>query len=74
MFVRQAAARFGVGMSNAIRWIARARLGELAPPASCAETLHRLADRGRKDITLNEMVELLESEQSVRISGSAVSA
>lgn len=28
---RQAAARFGVGVSSTIRWIARAKIGELAP-------------------------------------------
>lgn len=28
---RQAAARFGVGVSSAIRWIARAKIGELTP-------------------------------------------
>jgi transposase len=28
---RQAAARFGVGVSSAIRWIARAKIGELMP-------------------------------------------
>ena len=30
---RQAAARFGVGISSAIRWIARAKIGELTPRA-----------------------------------------
>ncbi|MGD9480257.1 helix-turn-helix domain-containing protein [Shinella sp. G-2] len=28
---RQAAARFGVGVSSAIRWIARAKISELTP-------------------------------------------
>jgi len=28
---RSAAARFGVGVSSAIRWIARAKIGELSP-------------------------------------------
>ena len=28
---RQAAARFGVGVSSAIRWIARAKIGETTP-------------------------------------------
>ncbi|GMB82598.1 hypothetical protein NN6n1_33810 [Shinella zoogloeoides] len=46
---RQAAARFGVGISSAIRWIARAKIGE------------------RMDITLNEMVERLDMERSMRI-------
>lgn len=31
MSARQAAARFGVGVSSAIRWIARAKIGEFAP-------------------------------------------
>ena len=31
MSARQAAAHFGVGVSSAIRWIARAKIGELAP-------------------------------------------
>ena len=31
MSARQAAARFGVGVSSAIRWIARSKIGELAP-------------------------------------------
>ncbi|WP_354193567.1 helix-turn-helix domain-containing protein, partial [Aquamicrobium terrae] len=31
MSARQAAARFGVGVSSAIRWIARAKIGELTP-------------------------------------------
>ncbi|ESW80632.1 hypothetical protein X770_30700 [Mesorhizobium sp. LSJC269B00] len=31
MSARQAAARLGVGASSAIRWIARAKIGELAP-------------------------------------------
>lgn len=33
MSARQAAARFGVGVSSAIRWIARAKIGEFAPRA-----------------------------------------
>ena len=31
MSARQATARFGVGVSSAIRWIGRAKIGELAP-------------------------------------------
>ncbi len=31
MSARQAAAHFWVGVSSAIRWIARAKIGELAP-------------------------------------------
>lgn len=75
--------RSRVGISSAIRWIARAKIGELAPRPQgrrLASSLH--AHEGfivgliekRKDITLNEMVERLRSEQSVRISRSALSA
>jgi transposase len=31
MSARQAAARFGVGVSSAIRWVARAKIGERTP-------------------------------------------
>jgi transposase len=31
MSTRQAAARFGVSVSSSIRWIARAKIGELSP-------------------------------------------
>ncbi|MER8461279.1 IS630 family transposase [Mesorhizobium sp. M1300] len=83
MSARQAAARFGVGVSSAIRWIARAKIGELAPRpqgrrrASSLDA-HEAFIVGlieeRKDITLNEIVERLVAEQSVRISRSALSA
>lgn len=83
MSARQAAARFGVGVSSAIRWIARAKIGELAPRpqgrrrASSLDA-HEAFIVGmieeRKDITLNEMVERLLAEQSVKISRSALSA
>ena len=78
-----AAGRFGVGISSAIRWIARARIGELAPRpqgrrrASSLDA-HEAVIVGmieqRKDITLNEMVERLATERSVKISRSALSA
>lgn len=83
MSARQAAARFGVGVSSAIRWIARAKIGELEPRpqgrrrASSLDA-HEAFIVGlieeRKDITLNEMMERLVAEQSVRISRSALSA
>ncbi|WP_276315591.1 MULTISPECIES: IS630 family transposase [Mesorhizobium] len=83
MSARQAAARFGVGVSSAIRWIARAKIGELAlrpqgrRRASSLDA-HEAFIVGlieeRKDITLNEMVERLIAEHSVRISRSALSA
>lgn len=80
---RQAAAPFGGGVSSAIRWIARAKIGELAPRPQGRRRASSLdAHKGfvigmieeRKDITLNEMVERLEGEQSVKISRSALSA
>ena len=83
MSARQAAARFGVGVSSAIRWIARAKVGELAPrrpgrSRSSSLDVHEAFIVGlieeRKDITLNEMVRRLETEQSVGISRSALSA
>lgn len=83
MSARQAAARFGVGVSSAIRWIARAKIGELGPRPQGhrrGSSLDRheafivgLIDE-RKDITLNEMVEQLVAKQAVRISRSALSA
>lgn len=83
MSARQAAARFGVGVSSAIRWIARAKIGELAPRPqgrrrASSLDVHETFIVGlieeRKDITLNEMVRRLVAEQSVRISRSALSA
>jgi transposase len=80
---RQAAARFGVGVSSAIRWIARAKIGELKPRPQGRGRASRLDDHEafivalieeRKDITLNEMVVRLAGERSVRISRSALSA
>ena len=83
MSARQAAVRFGVGVSSAIRWIARAKTGELTPRpqgrrrASSLDA-HQAFIIGlieeRKDITLNEMVGRLAAERSVRISRSALSA
>ncbi len=79
---RQAAARFGVGVSSAIRWLARAKIGELAPRQQGRRRGSRLDEYAgfivgmigdRKDITLNEMVARLEAEQSMRIGRSALS-
>jgi transposase len=62
---RQAASRFGVEVSSAIRWIARAKIGELAPRQQGRRRGSRLDEyahfivgmiEDRKDITLNEMV------------------
>ena len=79
---RQAAARFGVGVSSAIRWIARAKIGELSPRPqgrrrgsrldSYADFVFGMID-DRKDITLNEMVERLEAECSIRVGRSTLS-
>lgn len=41
---RQAAARFGVGVSSAIRWIARAKIGELTAGRS-KKSAHALEQR-----------------------------
>ncbi len=83
MSARQAAARFGVGISSAVRWIARAKIGELTPRpqgrrrASSLDAheffIVGLIDE-RKDITLNEMVERLVAKRSVQISRSALSS
>lgn len=83
MSERQAAARFGVGISSAIRWVARAKIGELTPrpqgrrrgSSLDAHEAFIIAMIGKcRDITLNEMVERLLAEQSLRISRSALSA
>ncbi|PWJ72522.1 transposase [Pseudaminobacter salicylatoxidans] len=79
---RQAAARFGVGVSSAIRWIARAKIGELASRQQGRRRGSRLDEyadfivgmiEDRRDITRNEMVAHLEAEQSMRIGRSALS-
>lgn len=83
MSARQAAARFGVGISSAIRWIARAKIGERTPRPQGRQRASSLDAHEafivglideRKDIMLNEMVERLRDERSVRISRSALSA
>jgi transposase len=65
MSARQAAARFGEGVSSATRWIARAKIGELAPRPQGRRRASSLdyheafivgMIEARKDITLNEMV------------------
>ena len=83
MSARQAAARFGVGVSSAIRWIARAKIGERSPRRQSRRRASSLDAHEafvvglieeHKDITLNEMVARLEREQLVRISRSSLSA
>ncbi|MGO6848692.1 IS630 family transposase [Rhizobium ruizarguesonis] len=83
MSARQAAARFGVGISTAIRWIARASDGE---PTSRPQGWRRSSSLDaheafvvemiddRKDVTLDEMVERLCVERQVGISRSALGA
>ncbi len=79
---RQAAARFGVGISSAIRWIARAKAGEIVArpqgrPKGSSLDAHGSFIVGlieaRKDITLNEMVDHLATERSMQIGRSALS-
>ena len=79
---RQAAARFGVGISTAIRWIGRAKLGERSARAQGWRRPSRLDPHesfvyemieAQKDITLNEMVVRLASEVGLRIGRSALS-
>lgn len=83
MSARQAAARSGVGISSAIRWIARTKIGERTPRrqgrrSTSSLDAHEAFIIGlieeRKDVTLNETVERLLSDRSVRISRSALSA
>jgi transposase len=79
---RQAAARFGIGVSSAIRWIARAKIGETMPRPQGRRRGSRLdaheafivglIEEG-PDITLNEMVERLAAERLMRIGRSALS-
>lgn len=73
---RQAASRFGVGISTAIRWIARARTGELtARPQGRRQgsslDAHATFIVGlieeRRDITLHEMAAQLLTERTVSI-------
>lgn len=83
MSARQTAGRFGVGVSTAIRWITRARDGEptsrpqgwsrpSALDAHEAFVIEMIDDR--KDVTLDEMVGRLSTEQQVTISRSALGA
>ena len=69
-------------ISGAIRWIARAKIGEKTPRAQGrrrGSSLDGYADfvigmiEERKGITLNEIVEHLDGERSMRIVRSALS-
>jgi transposase len=77
MSARLTAARFGVGISTTIRWIARAKDGEATSrpqgwqrssslDAHEAFVVEMIDDR--KDVTLDEMVECLSLERQVGIS------
>lgn len=81
MSARSAAARFGIGISTAISWIASARRGQLTParqgrPGGSRLDAHDAFIIGMieasKDITLDEMVARLADERSVQIGRSAL--
>lgn len=77
----KAAARFGVGIATAVRWIARAKIGELEARPTGRRRGSRLDAHGafifglieeQKDITLDEMVVRLANERNVRIGRSGL--
>lgn len=81
MSARSAAARFGIGVSTAIAWIANARQGQLTPARQGRRSGSRLdvheafivgMIETSKDITLDEMVARLGDERQVRIGRSAL--
>ena len=82
MSARQAGLRFGVSASTAVRWVSRARDGELEPRPmgnrggsrldACGDVIIDLVEL-RKDITLNEMVIFLDEEHGVEIGRSQLS-
>lgn len=81
MSARSAAARFGIGVSTAIAWIANARQGQLTPAKQGRREGSRLDAHeafivglieAEKDITLNEIVSRLGEEKSVSIGRSAL--
>lgn len=81
MSARATAARFGVGISTAIRWIVQAGQGQLTAAKQGRRGGSRLdvhedfilgMIEEQKDITLNEMVQRLFDEKSVSIGRSAV--
>lgn len=76
MSARSAAARFGIGISTAIAWIASARAGRLTPAKQGRRGGSRLDPHEdfifdmieeTKDITLNEMVVRLLEQKAVAI-------
>lgn len=81
MSARAAAARFGIGISTAIRWISSAGEGQMTAAKQGRRGGSRLDAHeafivgmieAEKDITLNEMVLRLFEERSVSIGRSAV--
>ena len=81
MSARATAARFGVGISTAIRWIAQAGQGRLTAAKQGRRGGSRLDAHedfilgmieAQKDITLNEMVLRLFEERSVSMGRSAL--
>jgi len=79
---RQAAVRFGVAASTAIRWIDRARRGERGPRKTGRKRASRLDAHEafivsliaeKKDITLDEMVLRLADEREMTIGRSMLS-
>lgn len=79
---RAAAARFGVTIATAVRWVARARDGERGarrqsrPRGSqldAHEAFVTAIIEAKKDITLDEMVERLAAERDHRLGRSALS-
>lgn len=81
MSARSAVARFGIGISTAVAWIASARAGRLSPAkqgrrGGSRRDAHEDFIVGMieeaKDITLNEMVLRLHEERTVSIGRSAL--
>ncbi|TCL67303.1 transposase [Rhizobium sp. BK251] len=81
MSARSAAARFGIGISTTIAWIASARAGRLTPAKQGRRDGSRLDAHEdfivgmieeEKDFTLNEMVLRLAGEPAVSIGRSAL--
>ena len=80
MSARAAAARFGIGISTGIAWVASARRGQMTPDKQRRRVGSRLDAHGdfivgmikeEKDITLNEMISRLAEEKTVSIDRSA---
>ncbi|MCP2137527.1 transposase [Rhizobium sp. SLBN-94] len=81
MSARSAAARFGIGISTAIAWIASARAGRLTPTNQGRRGGSRLDAHedfiigmieAEKDVRLNEMVLRLAGERAASIGRSAL--